>query len=49
VWLIESHFVFFLMDLTADLDLVAIHTTYRHKDTRVEKVSEPRTLVILLL
>jgi transposase len=48
-WLPENHLVFFLLDLTAELDLEAIHAVYRQKDPRGEKAYEPRMMVVLLL
>jgi transposase len=48
-WLPESHLVFFLLDLAAELDLDAIHAVYRQKDPRGEKTYEPRMMVALLL
>jgi hypothetical protein len=41
-WLPQNHLVFFLLDLAAELDLVAIHPVYRQKDPRGEKAYEPR-------
>jgi len=48
-WLPENHLVFFLLDLAAELDLEAIHTVYRQKDSRGEKAYNPRMMVVLLL
>lgn len=48
-WLSENHLVSFLLDLTAELDLEAIHRHYRQKDPRGEKACDPQMMVVLLL
>lgn len=48
-WLPETHLVFFLLDLAAELDLGEIHAYYRQKDPRGEKAYDPRMMVVLLL
>jgi transposase len=48
-WLPQSHLVFFLLDLAAELDLGEIHAYYRQKDPRGEKAYDPRMMVVLLL
>lgn len=48
-WLPQSHLVFFLLDLAAELDLSGIHAYDRQKDPRGEKAYDPRMMVVLLL
>jgi transposase len=48
-WLPENHLVFFLLDLSSDLDLSAIYAVYEARDPRGVKAYEPRMMVVLLL
>jgi transposase len=48
-WLPEHHLVFFLLDITAELDLSAIYAVYQARDPRGVKAYEPRMMVALLL
>jgi len=48
-WLPANHLVFFLLDLSAELDLSAIYAVYEARDSRGVKAYEPRMMVVLLL
>ena len=48
-WLPENHLLLFLLDLAAELVLVAFYAVCRQKVPRGEKAYEPRMMVVLLL
>jgi transposase len=48
-WLPANHLVFFLLDLAAELDILAIYAVYEARDPRGVKAYEPRMMVVLLL
>lgn len=48
-WLPESHLVHFVMDVVAELDIIAIDRVYQQKDHRGERPWDPRMMVSLLV
>lgn len=48
-WLTESHLVYFVLDLVADLDLGVIEHALQSKDPRGERPYAPRMMVALFL